>query len=217
MALLGYDSTLPVSMDEMLHHTRAVSRGVTNALVVADMPFMSYQGRDVVALENAGRFLKEADADAVKIEGGAIRESLVKSMVGNGIAVLGHIGLTPQSVREKGGYRVQGRGETEARQLIEDALTLEAAGVFGIVIECVPPDVARDITAAVAIPTIGIGAGAECDGQVLVIQDMLGLPGGREPRFVKRYATLADSMRAAVTRYRCEVEDRSFPGTEHAY
>lgn len=217
MALLGYDSTLPVTMEEMLHHTRAVTRGVKAALVVADMPFMSYQGEEVRALENAGRFLKEAGADAVKIEGGAFRAPLVRSMVANGIAVLGHIGLTPQNVRERGGYKVQGRSKESAESLIEDALALEAAGVFALVIECVPGALARRITEAVTIPTIGIGAGTYCDGQILVIQDMLGLPGGRQPRFVKRYANLADTMLDAVRRYGEDVRQGTFPQPEHTY
>lgn len=217
MTMLGYSNTLPVTMDEMLHHTAAVSRGVTNALVVADMPFMSFQVSDDEAFRNACRFIKEAGAGAVKIEGGAVRHSTIKRLVTNGIPVLGHIGLTPQSLREMGGYRVQGRLPQEAQTLLDDAAALEDAGVFAIVLECIPPALAADITSSVVVPTIGIGAGAACDGQILVTHDMLGMTGKVAPRFVKRYADLDGIMRKAVADYTSEVSDGQFPADEHCY
>ncbi len=215
--VLGYETTLPVTMEEMLHHTRAVSRGVKDALVVADMPFMSYQASEDEGVANAGRFLKDGGADAVKIEGGAIRASLVKRLVANGIPVLGHIGLTPQSIKEMGGYKVQGRMPAEVIQLIEDARTLESAGVFALVLECVPADVSAQITAAVGIPTIGIGAGPECDGQILVINDLLGLTPGKGLKFVKRYAELGALAREAIGAYVTDVREGGFPLAEHAF
>jgi 3-methyl-2-oxobutanoate hydroxymethyltransferase len=216
MTVLGYETTLPVTVDEMLHHTAAVARGVRTALVAADMPFLSYQVSVSQGVANAGRFLKEAGADAVKIEGGEVRVALVRALVENGIPVLGHIGLTPQSIRVTGGYRVQGRSAGDAQALVADARALERAGVFALVIECVPPDVGRDVTAAVGVPTIGIGAGPHCDGQILVTNDLLGLCAGT-PRFVKRYAELDAQIRRAVEAYRGEVGDGSFPGPEHCY
>jgi len=209
--LLGYETTLPVTMEQMLHHTAAVVRGVRQALVVADMPFMSYQVSDERALANAGRFLKEAGADAVKLEGGGLRETCIRRLTGNGIPVMGHIGLTPQSVRAMGGYKVQGRLPAEAETLLSDAGALEAAGVFAIVLECVPHDLAARITAAVSVPTIGIGAGGDCDGQVLVTTDMLGIDTGATPSFVKRYAELGDAMKAAFLGYRDDVANGRFP------
>jgi len=217
MTVLGYETTLPVTQEQMLHHTAAVVRGVEHALVVADMPFLSYQASEDEAVFNAGRFLKEAGADAVKIEGGAIRGPLVRRLVENGIPVLGHIGLTPQSVHQLGGYRVQGRLPAAAEALQASAVALAEAGVFGIVLECVPPALAVAITAAVAVPTIGIGAGAGCDGQVLVSADMLGLSGGRTPRFVQRYAELEQAIFAAASAYRNDVANGMFPGPEHTY
>lgn len=217
MTVLGYDSTLPVTLEQMLHHTAAVARGVREALVVADMPFLSYQVSVAQGIENAGRFLKEAGADAVKIEGGAFRGDLVRALVINGIPVLGHIGLTPQSVREFGGYRVQGRSSEQAAALRADAQALCAAGVFALVLECVPAPLAAAITAEVPVPTIGIGAGAACDGQVLVSHDMLGLQESVRPRYVKRYAELARSMRAAFEAYAADVRTGVFPAPEHAY
>jgi len=169
MTVLGYETTLPVSMDEMLHHTAAVSRGVENALIIADMPFMSYQPSVEMGLENAGRFLKEAHADAVKVEGGALRTELIEALVENGIPVLGHIGLTPQSIKQMGGYTVQGKTSEQARELMDDAMAIEQAGAFALVLECVPAELAQMISSALTIPTIGIGAGGGCDGQVLVI------------------------------------------------
>jgi 3-methyl-2-oxobutanoate hydroxymethyltransferase len=215
--MLGYSTTLPVTMDQMVHHTAAVARGITGAMVVADMPFMSYQVSDEQALANAGRFLKEAGADGVKIEGGAFRADLIARFVQNGIPVLGHIGLTPQSIRALGGYKVQGKKETDAERLIADAIALEAAGVFAIVIECVPASLGETITASVRVPTIGIGAGPHCDGQVLVSHDLLGLSGNTVPRFVKRYADLGDRMVQAFTAYKQDVEKGTFPADEHCY
>lgn len=216
MTGLGYPTTLPVTMDQMVHHTAAVVRGVRQALVVADMPFLSYQVSTAQALENAGRFLKEAGAGAVKIEGGAERAPLVETLIQNGIPVLGHIGVVPQSV-QVAGYRVRGRAEEERAQLLADARALEAAGVFALVVECVPPDVGGAISRAVTVPTIGIGAGPECDGQVLVTADLLGLFDEFTPKFVKRYAELGRAMDAAFAAYRDDVEGGRFPGPEHGY
>ena len=215
--LLGYPTTLPVTMEQMIHHTAAVSRGVTNAMVVADMPFMSYQVSVEQALTNAGRFLKEAGADGVKIEGGAFRSGTVAALVANGIPVLGHIGLTPQSIRQVGGYKVQGKSSTDADRLLADAEALESAGVFAIVIECVPAALGDTITRAVQIPTIGIGAGPCCDGQVLVSHDVLGLSGHTVPRFAKRYADLGDRVLQAFKDYKRDVDTGAFPAKEHGY
>jgi 3-methyl-2-oxobutanoate hydroxymethyltransferase len=217
MTVLGYETTLPVSMEEMLHHASAVARGIQNALVIADMPFMSYQPSIALALENAGRFLKEAHADAVKIEGGAMRSEMIEALVKNGIPVVGHIGLTPQSVKEMGGYRVQGKTPEQARQLMDDAMAVEQAGAFAIVLECVPAELGEMISKALTIPTIGIGAGAGCDGQVLVFTDLLGMSGKPAPRFVKKYATLHPLIAEALSAYKSEVEDGSFPAEEHTY
>ncbi len=217
MTVLGYDSTLPVTMEDMLHHTSAVSRGVEHALVVGDMPFLSYQGPEPEAVINAGRFLKEAGADAVKIEGGAIRAPLIRTLVANGIPVMGHLGLTPQSVKALGGYRVQGRDAGAAEMLRREARILEDSGVFSIVLECVPADLAAEISAELSVPTIGIGAGPGCDGQILVLQDMLGLYGEHVPKFVKRYAELGSIMTEAFTRYRHDVEEGVFPTGEYSY
>jgi 3-methyl-2-oxobutanoate hydroxymethyltransferase len=217
MTLLGYETTLPVTMEEMLHHTSSVARAVKSALVVADMPFMSYQVSIEQALANAGRFIKEAGADAVKIEGGRIREACVKALTGNGIPVLGHIGLTPQSIRVMGGYKIQGRLPAEAEALLADAEALDKAGVFAIVLECVPRDLAARITASVSVPTIGIGAGAACDGQVLVTHDLLGIATSVSPSFAKRYAEVGASMLTAFTAYRDDVADGRFPGVEHSF
>ncbi len=217
MAVLGYETTLPVSMEEMLHHTAAVSRGVTNALIIADMPFMSYQPSIAMALENAGRFLKEARADAVKIEGGAFRAEMIESLVKNGVPVLGHIGLTPQSVKETGGYKVQGKTSEQARQLMDDAMAVEQAGAFAVVLECVPAELGEMISNALSIPTIGIGAGAGCDGQVLVLTDLLGVSGKPAPKFVKKFATLHPLIAEALATYKSEVESGAFPSDEHTY
>ncbi len=217
MSVLGYPSTLPVTLDMMLHHTAAVARAARDALVVADMPFLSYQISQPEAFRNAGRFLQEAGADAVKIEGGAFRASLVATLTENGIPVLGHIGLTPQSVNVLGGYRVQGRTREAADQLVADARALAAAGAFAVVLECVPPDVAAAVTGACPVPVIGIGAGPECDGQVLVMNDLLGLSDGPPPRFVRRYAKLDAVLGEAFRAYADDVRDGAFPSPEHCY
>ncbi len=211
MTVLGYETTLPVTMDEMVHHTAAVSRGVQNGLVVADMPFMSYQGTTEHAMENAGRFIKEAGADAVKIEGGAMRVGLVEKLVANGIPVLGHIGLTPQSVKEIGGFKMQGKTDEAAQKLLADAAALEQAGAFAMVLECVPPELAQKITTSITIPTIGIGAGPHCDGQILVFTDVLGMGQGHVPGFVKKFADLKPQIQQALSAYKDEVENNIFP------
>lgn len=213
MTVLGYETTLPVTMNEMVHHTAAVSRGVRNGLVVADMPFMSYQGTVEHAIENAGRFIKEAGADAVKIEGGAIRAELIEKLVANGIPVLGHIGLTPQSVKETGGFKMQGKTKEAARKLMDDAMALEQSGAFAVVLECVPAELAQKISAALSIPTIGIGAGPHCDGQILVFTDVLGMGQGHVPGFVKKFADLKPQIQQALTAYKNEVEQGGFPGS----
>ncbi len=217
MTMLGYETTLPVTMEEMLHHSRAVARGVSDALIVADMPFMSYQVSVEDALRNAGRFIKEGAADAVKIEGGQVRAPVIHALAENGIPVVGHIGLTPQSIRAMGGYKVQGKQHAEATRLIDDARALAKAGVIALVLECIPAGLGAEITAAVDIPTIGIGAGPGCDGQILVTHDMLGLFAGLSPKFAKRYAQLEQDMKAAFTSYKGEVEQGTFPGAEHSF
>ena len=216
MVCLGHEDTLSVSMEEMLHHTRAVCRGTRRALVVADMPFMSYQTGVSEALVNAGRFLKEARAGAVKIEGAAGVIPQVRAMVEAGIPVMGHLGLTPQSIARFGGFKVQGRGSA-ASIILSQAGQLEEAGCFCLVLEAVPPSLAAKVTAQTGIPTIGIGAGPSCDGQVLVINDILGLNEEFTPRFVKKYADLSGTIRKAVSAYCCEVRSGVFPGTEHCY
>jgi 3-methyl-2-oxobutanoate hydroxymethyltransferase len=217
MVVLGHDSTVPATMDEMLMLTRAVTRGARRPLVVADMPFGSFQVSDEDALENAIRFVKEAGADAVKLEGAGPTLSRVRALVGAGIPVMGHIGLTPQSATMLGGFKAQGRTADKARRLVDDALALEAAGCFSLVLEAVPAPVAARVTQALAIPTIGIGAGAGCDGQVLVYHDLLGLYEARAPRFVKRYAALADEIRGALERYAEDVRTGRFPEDQHGY
>lgn len=216
MSALGYANTLPVTLEQMLHHTAAVVRGVTSALVISDLPFLTYQVSVAQALESAGRCLKEAGADAVKIEGGAFRAPAVQALVENGIPVLGHIGLLPQSVKAMGGFRVQGRTAEDAARLIEDAQALEAAGVFALVLEGMPAEVAGKITAAVGMPTIGIGAGPQCDGQVLVINDLLGLT-EKPPKFAKAYVDVRTAMQMAIAAYKTDVEGGTFPGPEHCY
>lgn len=217
MTVLGHASTVPASMDEMLMLTRAVTRGAVRPLVVADMPFGSFQVSDETALENGIRFVKEAGADAVKIEGAGPMLSRARALVGAGIPVMGHIGLTPQSATMLGGFKAQGRSAAQAGRLFEDALALEAAGCFSVVLECVPPPVSARITEALEVPTIGIGAGAECDGQVLVWHDLLGLYEGHAPRFVKRYADLAGVARDALEAYAADVRTGAFPAEEHTY
>ena len=217
MTMLGHDSTVPASMDEMIVLTRAVTRGAQRPLVVADMPFGSFQVSDEEAVRNAVRFLKEAGADAVKLEGAGAMLSRVHALVGGGIPVMGHIGLTPQSATALGGFKAQGRTAEKAVRLYEDALALQAAGCFAIVLEAVPAPVAARITEALTVPTIGIGAGAGTDGQVLVWHDLLGLYDGRAPRFVKQYADLATQIRTAVAAYVDEVRERRFPEEQHTY
>jgi 3-methyl-2-oxobutanoate hydroxymethyltransferase len=217
MTVLGHDSTVPATMDEMVVLTRAVTRGAHRPLVVADMPFGSFQISDEEALRNAIRFVKEAGADAVKLEGAGPTLSRVRALVGAGIPVMGHIGLTPQSATMLGGFKAQGRTAAKAVRLYEDALALEAAGCFSIVLEAVPAPVARRITDSLAVPTIGIGAGLDCDGQVLVYHDLLGLYGGAAPRFVKQYAELAGEIGRALETYAAEVRARAFPEERHTY
>jgi 3-methyl-2-oxobutanoate hydroxymethyltransferase len=217
MTVLGHDSTVPATMDEMLVLTRATVRGAYRPLVVADMPFGSFQVSDEEAVRNAIRFVKEAGADAVKLEGAGTMLSRVHAIVGAGVPVMGHIGLTPQSATALGGFKAQGRTAEKAIRLYEDALALEAAGCFSLVLEAVPAPVAARITERLGIPTIGIGAGGGTDGQVLVWHDLLGLYGGRSPRFVKRYAEVADVIEAAVGQYVSDVRERRFPEDVHTY
>jgi 3-methyl-2-oxobutanoate hydroxymethyltransferase len=217
MTVLGYESTVPATMDEMVMLTRAAVRGAKRPLVVADMPFGSFQISDEEAVRSAVRFVKEAGADAVKVEGAGLTVSRVLALVGAGIPVMGHVGLTPQSATMLGGFRAQGRTSARARQLLEDARTLEHAGCFSLVLEAVPAPVAARITAGLTIPTIGIGSGRDCDGQVLVYHDLLGLYQGKEPRFVKRYAELATEIQDAIERYAADVRSGAFPGDEHTY
>lgn len=216
--MLGYNSTVPVTMDEMIHHTKAVMRGNSTALVVGDMPFMSYQASDIDAMHNAARFLKETGCTAVKLEGGAEVAPLVKKLTTAGIPVCAHIGLTPQSVNQLGGFKVQGKDIEAAQKMIEDAKALEAAGAFACVLECVPAKLAAKVTAELkTMATIGIGAGNGCDGQVLVCNDLLGVSNGFCPKFVKKYANLHDITVEAVKAYIAECKDRSFPAEEHTF
>lgn len=213
----GYDTTLPVTMDEMIYHTRAVVRGASGALVVADMPFLSYQIELSEARRNAGRLIKEGGAQAVKLEGGEPVAETIRAIVDMDIPVVGHIGLTPQSVHRMGGYRVQGKQEEQARRLLQDARAVEAAGAFALVLEGIPAALAREITASVTIPTIGIGAGIHCDGQVLVIHDILGLCEKYSPKFVKKFADVSGTIRQGIEDYIREVKEGTFPGDEHSF
>ena len=215
MVVLGYENTLPVTMDEMLHHARAVARGAKSALLVGDLPFMSYQVSVEDAVRNAGRFLKEAGMDAVKLEGGHERADAVRAITSAGIPVMGHIGLTPQSIHQLGGFRAQGKTARAAKRLLEDALILEEAGCFSLVLESVPARLAKLISERLSIPTIGIGAGAGCDGQVLVAHDLLGLFDRFTPKFVKQYANLNGEMTRAFNEYIADVQSRAFPAAEH--
>ena len=217
MVVLGHDSTVPATMEELLMLTGAVTRGAKRPLVIADMPFGSYQVTDEVAVENAVRFVKEAGADAVKLEGAGPMLSRVQAIVGAGIPVMGHVGLTPQSATMLGGFKAQGRTAAKAERLYEDALALEAAGCFSIVLEAVPAPIATRVTEALKVPTIGIGAGAGCDGQVLVWHDLLGLYEGKAPRFVKRYADLAAEAKRALEAYVDDVREGRFPEEQHTY
>jgi 3-methyl-2-oxobutanoate hydroxymethyltransferase len=216
MVVLGYENTLPVTMDDMLHHCRAVARGASYALLIGDMPFMSYQVSVEQAVHNAGRFLQEARMDSVKLEGGRERVDAIRAIVSSGIPVMGHLGLTPQSVHQLGGFRSQGRTAEAARRMLEDALALQEAGCFGIVLEAVPTQLAELISQRLEIPTIGIGAGLGCDGQVLVTHDLLGLFDRFTPRFVRKYANLHGEIARALAVFRGEVETRAFPAPEHA-
>jgi 3-methyl-2-oxobutanoate hydroxymethyltransferase len=215
--VLGYDTTLPVTMDDMIHHTKAVVRGTRNAMVVADMPFLSYHISVEEAVRNAGRCIQEGGAQAVKLEGGVERIPVVRAILDAQIPVMGHIGLTPQSVNAFGGFKVQGKDIESANKLIRDAKALDEAGVFSIVLEGVPTKLAQRITAEVSVPTIGIGAGQYCDGQVLVINDMLGMFKGHIPKFVKKFANLEPLIIAALQAYKREVEAGTFPADEHGF
>lgn len=217
MVCLGYEDTISVTMEDMIHHTRAVSRGVKNALVVADMPFMSYQTSVYDAVVNAGRLMKEGRANAVKLEGGLEVVDQIKAIVDASIPVVAHLGLTPQSVNAFGGFKVQGKSEEAARKLIESAKAVEKAGAFAVVLECVPAKLAKLISEKLTIPTIGIGAGNGCDGQVLVYQDMLGMFSDFVPKFAKQYAKLGDQMKNAFKSYIAEVKDGVFPAEENTF
>ncbi len=217
MVMLGYESTIPVTMDEMIHHTKAVVRGARQALVIGDMPFMTYHISVSDALHNAARFIQEGGAQAVKLEGGEVVAEQVRRLVECGIPVMGHIGVTPQSMHQLGGFKARGKVMEEAKKLLNDASILEEAGAFAIVLECTPAPLSRLITQKLTIPTIGIGAGLDCDGQVQVISDMLGLYTEFVPKHVKRYARLAEEIKAAVADYVSEVKSLSFPTAEQSY
>jgi len=215
MVVLGYENTLPLTMDEMLHHCKAVARGARSALLIGDMPFMSYQVSVEEAVRNAGRFLQQAGMQAVKLEGGRERLEVVRAIVGAGIPVMGHLGLTPQAIHALGGFHPQGRTAAAAKRLLEDALLLEEAGCFSLVLESIPARLAELVTKRLSIPTIGIGAGPGCDGQVLVVHDLLGLYERFTPKFVKKYAELHTEMRRAFGEYIADVTARRFPAQEH--
>jgi len=217
MVVLGYENTLSVTMEDMLHHCRAVARGASRALLIGDMPFMSYQASTAEAVRNAGRFLQKGGMDAVKLEGGRERARDVKAIVSSGIPVMGHIGLTPQSVRQLGGWKIQGKTAEAGRRLIEDALILEDAGCFSIVIEAVPAELAQMIAQRLAIPVIGVGAGIGCDGQMLVAHDVLGLFDRFTPHFVKKYVNLFDQMQDTFQKYIEDVKAYRFPEPEHSH
>lgn len=215
--ILGYEDTISVTMEDMIHHGAAVARGAKNALVVVDMPFMSYQCSVYDAMNNAGRLMKEGRAGAVKLEGGREVAPQIRAIVGAGIPVMGHLGLTPQSVNAFGGYKVQGKDQEAAQKLLDDAKAITEAGVFGIVLECVPAALAEKISESISVPTIGIGAGAGCDGQILVYQDMLGMFSDYTPKFVKRFGNIGSAMKTAFQNYIEEVEAGTFPAEEHSY
>lgn len=217
MVMLGYESTIPVTMEEMIHHTKAVVRGARKALIIGDMPFMSYHISVSDALHNAARFIQEGGAQAVKLEGGEVVAEKVRRLVDCGIPVMGHIGLTPQSIHQLGGFKVQGKVVEEAKKLLNDARILEEAGAFAIVLECTPAPLSKLITQKLAIPTIGIGAGLDCDGQVQVISDLLGLYTDFVPKHAKQYARLAGEIKTAVSSYISEVKSLSFPTKEQSY
>ena len=217
MVMLGYTGTTQVTMEEMLHHCKAVARGASSAFLVGDLPFLSYLADDAEAVRNAGRFLKEAGMDCVKVEGGREIADTVRAIVRAGIPVMGHIGLTPQTVSQLGGYRIQGKTAVAAQSLLEDALALQEAGCFSIVLEAIPATVATHISQQLTVPTIGIGAGNGCDGQVLVYHDMLGLYDGLKPRFVKEFGAVGEAVVTAVEAYNREVRSRKFPAEKHTY
>ena len=217
MVVQGQDSTLPVTLDEVIYHTRAVARGNQHSLIVGDMPFMSYQVDSADALRNAGRFLSEGGAHAVKLEGGRTMAPTIERIVAAGIPVMGHVGLTPQSVHAMGGFRVQGKTEEQAERVLDDARAVEAAGAFAVVLEGIPAPLAARVTEALSIPTIGIGAGVDCDGQVLVCYDLLGLTPDLRPKFVKRYAEMFEQGVEAAKRYASEVQDGTFPEAAHSF
>jgi len=217
MVMLGYESTVQVSMDEMIHHAKAVKRGVKRAFIIGDMPFLSYQASDADAIRNAGRFIQDGGSDAVKLEGGKEVVPRVKAIIDAGIPVLGHIGLTPQSITKIGGYKVQGKDPKAAKKLIEDASALEEAGCFAVVLECLPAELAAKITESVSIPTIGIGSGRFCDGQVLVTNDIIGYFDGFSPKFVKRYADVGKAIKEAIDGFKDEVISGKYPDDEHSF
>lgn len=217
MVMLGYENTLSVTMEDMIHHSKAVARGAKNTFIVTDMPFMSYQTSVYDAVVNAGRIIKEGHADAVKLEGGVKFEEHIRAIVDASIPVMGHIGMTPQSVNAFGGFKVQGKSLEDARKVIEDAKAVERAGAFAVVLECVPAPLAKYITEILSIPTIGIGAGKDCDGQVLVYQDMLGMYSDFTPKFVKKFANVGEVMKTAFENYCKEVKDGVFPSSEHTF
>lgn len=217
MTMLGHKTTLPVTMEDMIHHTKAVARGVESALLVTDLPFMSYQTSVYDAVVNSGRLVQEGGAEAVKIEGGKEIFEHIRAITDASIPVMAHLGLTPQSVNAFGGFKVQGKDEDAARRILDAAKAIEQAGAFAVVLECIPAKLAALITETISIPTIGIGAGKDCDGQVLVYQDMLGLYPGHSPKFVKRYANLAEEMRHAFEEYGREVREGGFPSEEHSF
>lgn len=217
MVILGYDTTLPVTVDDMVHHAKAVVRGSQRAFITVDMPFLSYQVSVEEAVRNAGRLIRETGAQAVKLEGGREIVPAIKAIVGVGIPVMGHLGLTPQAVHQLGGFKVQGKDEESARRIMEEAILVEKSGAFSLVLESVPQQLARIITGRLRIPTIGIGAGPHCDGQVLVTQDMLGMFDRFVPKFVRQYARLYDEIRKAVTEFSRDVRTGSFPGEEHSF
>ncbi len=215
--ILGYEDTISVTMEDMIHHTSAVARGTQNALLVADMPFLSYQTSAYDAVKNAGRLMKEGRAKAVKVEGGAVICDQIAAMTQASIPVMGHLGMTPQSVNAFGGFKVQGKTLDAAKKLLADAKAVEAAGAFAVVLECVPEQLASFVTKRLSIPTIGIGAGAGCDGQVLVYQDMLGMFSDYKPKFVRHFAEVGEVMQTAFSQYMCAVQDGSFPAKTHTY
>jgi len=219
MVVLGYETTIPVTLEDMLHHTKAVRRGVQHAMLVSDMPFMTYETDKSKAIENSGRLMKEGGAEGIKVEGGAEIAEIVSALVKANIPVMGHLGLTPQAIHRIGGYKVQGKTDESRQKIIADAKLLEDAGIFALVLECVPESLAEEITAKISVPTIGIGAGRKCDGQVLVTNDMLGMnaPGFQVPKFVKKYADLTPEIKKAVEKFRDEVKQGEYPDKKHTY